>query len=253
VGKPNFSSEPPPLEPAPADADVPEPPWLRSRQRRTRTQLTREAIVDAALRVLDCEGANGLSMRRLAEELGTAPGAVYWHVANKEELVQLLFDRVIGELPLPEVDPEIWDEQIKQAARDVREAMSRHPGLAQLSFGRVPLGPSALRYIEWHLSVLRAGGLPDQVAAHATDLIHLYVDSFAYEECVGMAPPSGKDGTIADFVAELRGYFESLPPDRFPNITALAEPLTTGGPDVRFEFGLDVLVGGLTALARRAT
>lgn len=233
------------------EPDVPEPPWVRTRARRTRSPLSREAIVDAALRVLDREGSSGLSMRRIAEELGSGAGALYWHVENKEQIVQLVFDRVIGELPLPEVDPANWQEQIKQAARDAREAMNRHPGLAQLSFGRIPLGPNALRYIEWHLSVLRAGGLPDRVAALAGDLIHLYVDSFAYEECVGMSPPSGNKGSIADFIGELRGYLESLPPDRFPNITALAEPLTAGGPDVRFEFGLDILVSGLAAHARR--
>jgi TetR/AcrR family transcriptional regulator, tetracycline repressor protein len=191
-------------------------------------------------------------MRRIAEELGSGVGAIYWHVTNKEQLIQLAFDRVIGELPLPDADPDNWREQIKQAARDAREAMGRHPGLAQLSFGRIPVGPNAIRYFEWHLSVLRAGGLPDHVAALAGDLIHLYVDSFAYEECVGMSPPSGEKGTVADFIGELRAYFASLPPDRFPNVTALAEQLTSGGRDERFEFGLEILVGGLAAHAKRA-
>jgi len=230
----------------PLEQEIPEPPWLRTRPRRARAPLSREAIVDAALRVLDREGAAGLSMRRIAEELGSGAGAIYWHVENKEQLVQLLFDRVIGELPLPEVDPPNWKEQIKRAARDVREAMNRHPGLAQLSFGRIPVGPNAVRYFEWHLSVLLAGGLPNRVAALAGDLIHLYVDSFSYEECVGMASPSGT-GEARDSIAELRAYFASLPADRFPNVSALAEDLTAGGRDERFEFGLEILVDGLAA------
>jgi TetR/AcrR family transcriptional regulator, tetracycline repressor protein len=235
-------------DPQATEPEVPEPPWLRSRPRRVRSPLSRDAIVDAALTVLDCEGAAGLSMRRIAEELGTGAGALYWHVENKEQLVQLVFDRVIGELPLPEVDPENWQEQIKQSARDVRASMARHPGLAQLSFGRVPLGPNAVRYHEWHLSVLRAGGLPDRVAALAGDLIYLYVDAFAFDECVGMTPPSGED-SVGGFIAEVRAYFATLPAERFPNLTELAEELTTGGRDERFEFGLDVLVSGLAALA----
>jgi len=235
----------------PAGPEVPEPPWLRSRPRRARSPLSREAIVDAALRVLDREGSAGLSMRRIAEELGSGAGALYWHVENKEQLVQLVFDRVIGELPLPEVDPENWREQIKQSARDVRASMARHPGLAQLSFGRVPLGPNAVRYHEWHLSVLRAGGLPDRVAALAGDLIYLYVDAFAFDECVGMKPPSGDTESIGGFIAEVRSYFASLPPDRFPNLTALAEELTSGGRDERFEFGLEIIVDGLAAHATR--
>jgi TetR/AcrR family tetracycline transcriptional repressor len=232
-----------------AEPEVPEPPWMRGRPKRTRAPLSREAIVDAALRVLDCEGAPGLSMRRIAEELGTGAGAIYWHVANKEQLVQLVFDRVIGDLPLPEVDPERWDEQIKQAARDVRRLMREHPGIAQLSFGTIPLGPNAIRFFEWHLSVLRAGGLPDRVAALAGDLIHLYVDAFAYEECIGAPAPTGT--AAEDWVGEMRAYLASLPPSRFPNLSELADEVTAGGRDERFEFGLEILVNGLAAHARR--
>jgi TetR/AcrR family tetracycline transcriptional repressor len=230
--------------------DVPEPPWLRARVRRVRAPLSRGAIVDAALRVLDREGAEGLSMRRIAEELGSGVGAIYWHVENKEQLIQLVFDRVIGEFPLPDVEPERWQEQVKEAARAEREVLRQHPGIAQLSFGRIPLGPNAIRYFEWHLSLLRAG-LSDKVAALAGDLIHLYVGAFAYEEYVGLRPPSGKDVPVEDFIREMRDYLASLPPDRFPNLSALAVEVVTGGPDERFEFGLDALLAGLVAHSQK--
>src|SRR5581483_2652572 len=78
----------------PAPAEVPEPPWrAAARPAAVRTPLTRDAIVEAALRVLDRDGVDRLSMRRVAAELGTAAGALYWHVANKEELLVLLVDR----------------------------------------------------------------------------------------------------------------------------------------------------------------
>jgi AcrR family transcriptional regulator len=231
--------------------EVPEAPWLRApRAPRARVQLSRDGIVDAALRLLDRDGPR-FSMRRLAEELGVGVGAVYWHVANKEQLLQLVFDRVIGELPLPEPDPARWREQVKQAARDERDMMTRHPGIAQLSFGRIPVGPNAVSYQEWHLSILRSGGLSDRVAALAGDLIYLYVGAFSYEECVGLALPVDDDSTTPrDFIGQLREYFASLPADRFPNISQLAGELTSGGPDVRFEFGLDVLLDGLVAQSR---
>jgi len=237
----------------PGEPEVPEPPWLRApRKPRDRVPLSREVIVDAALRLLDREGAGAFSMRRLAEELGVGAGAVYWHVANKEQLLQLVFDRVIGELPMPEPEPERWREQIKQAARDEREMMTRHPGIAQLSFGRIPVGPNAVRYMEWHLSVLRAGGLSDRVAALAGDLVYLYIGAFSFEECVGLAVP-GDAASPHDFIGQLRDYFASLPPESFPNISELAGELTSGGPDVRFEFGLDVLLDGLVAQSQRET
>jgi AcrR family transcriptional regulator len=245
VGKPNLHPEP-----DASDSDVPEPPWLQTPRKRARTQLSREAIVDAALRVLDREGASGLSMRRIAEELGRGPGALYWHVENKEQLIQLVFDRVIGELPLPDVEPERWREQVKQAARDERELMRKHPGIAELSFGRIPIGLNAIRYHEWHLSVLRAGGLSDKVAALAGDLIHLYVGAFSYEESVGLRTPTG-DGSVESFIREMRDYLSSLPADLFPNTTALADGITAGGHDERFEFGLDVLIEGLLARSQR--
>ena len=189
-------------------------------------------------------------MRKLAEELGVGAGALYWHVTNREQLVQLVFDRVIGELPMPEPDAAAWREQIKQAARDEREMMRRHPGIAQLSFGRIPVGPNAVRYMEWHLSILRSGGLSDRVAALAGDIIYLYIGAFSFEECVGMAVP-GDDASARDFIGELRDYFASLPADRFPNMSELAVALTTGGRDERFEFGLDVLLDGLVAQSQR--
>ena len=189
-------------------------------------------------------------MRKLAEELGVGAGALYWHVTNREQLVQLVFDRVIGELPMPEPDSAAWREQIKQAARDEREMMRRHPGIAQLSFGRIPVGPNAVRYMEWHLSILRSGGLSDRVAALAGDIIYLYIGAFSFEECVGMAVP-GDDASARDFIGELRDYFASLPADRFPNMSELAVALTTGGRDERFEFGLDVLLDGLVAQSQR--
>lgn len=230
---------------------VPEAPWLRTpRKPRERAPLNRELIVDAALRLVDREGAAAFSMRRLADELGVGAGAVYWHVANKEQLLQLVFDRLVGELSMPEPDPERWREQVKEAAREER-AMLKHPaGIAQLMFGRIPLGPNSVRYIEWHLSLLRVGGLSERVIALAGDLVFLYIAAYAYEEYLRRGATSDAAASH-DFVHELREYFASLPVESFPNIVALAGPLTSGGPDERFEFGIDVLVDGLVAQSER--
>jgi AcrR family transcriptional regulator len=229
-------------------ADIPEAPWLRTpRKPRERAPLSREAIVDAALRLIDREGVSAFSMRRLAEDLGVGPGALYWHVTNREQLLQLVFDRVIGELSMPKPSARRWREQIKQAAREEREMMRRHPGIAQLSFGRIPVGPNAVQYMEWHLSVLRAGGVSDRVAALAGDLISLYIGAFSFEESLGLVVPTGGGESPHDFIGQLRDYLASLPSDRFPNLSELAADLTAGGPDVRFEFGLDVILDGLVA------
>lgn len=238
----------PPEERAP----VPEPPWLRSRRRKgpPRTPLSREAIVDAAVRVLDREGLDGVSMRGVAEELGTTAGALYWHVRNKEELLGLVFDRVAGELDLPPPDPSRWEEQFKEVAREARRVMLQHRDIARFSLGRIPLGPNALRVAEWMLALLRAAGVPDRAAAYAGDLFGLYVGAHAFEETAGLQSPTGEPLPPDEVLAMMRGYMASLPREQFPNTVELVDELMSGGPEERFEFGLDVIVLGLAAQAR---
>jgi hypothetical protein len=98
------------------------------------------------------------------------------------------------------------------------------------------------------ISIMRAGGLPDQVIAYACDMLPLYVMAVCYEESL-YSTETNSPADLADFVAEMRTYFASLPPNRFPNLVSLAGPLTAGSEgDERFEFGLEVLVRGLAAM-----
>src|SRR5262245_45383985 len=167
---------PPAASPLEEPDAIPDPPWARRPPRRTapRPQLSREAIVDAALRVLDAEGLDALSMRRVAEEAGAGTTSLYWHVANKEQLLQLIFDRVIAEIELPAPDPARWQEQLKEMGRAWRGVQKRHRDIARISLGRIPLGPNGLQAMEWLLGLLRAAGLPDRTAAFAGDLLTLY-------------------------------------------------------------------------------
>src|SRR3954447_19587690 len=128
-------------------AAVPEPPWWRRRSEpaaRDKRPLTRELIVDAALALLERDGLQGLSMRRLAQELGSGAASLYWHVGDKEELLSLLLDRIVGEAQVPEPDPENWQGTVKELARASRRLLSRRRDAAQLSLGRIPSGPNSL-------------------------------------------------------------------------------------------------------------
>src|SRR5437762_5722393 len=147
----------------PAGPQLASPPWQRlpDRQgRRRRQPISREAIVIAAVRLLDREGLAALSMRRLAEELDTGPASLYWHVGSKDGLLDLVLDHLIGEMRVPDPDPARWQEQLKDIARAQRDASLRHPYIVRISIGRIPMGPGALRYSERMLAILRAGGLP---------------------------------------------------------------------------------------------
>jgi AcrR family transcriptional regulator len=206
--------------------------------------LSREAIVDTAMRVLDAEGLDAVTMRRVAQELGTGPASLYAHVANKEDLFALLIDRAVGEIEIPAGDGD-WQEQVKQFARAMREMFVRHRDLARANMGVVPTGPNALRASDRMLGVLRGAGLPDQVCAWALDLLSLYCTAIAVED--GMVDNPWESEEYHEQVHET---FTSLPPDQYPNLAALAQALVTGDERDRFEFGLDVLVSGLAATAR---
>ena len=96
-------------------APDPEPPWWTPRKAPTpRRALSREAIVATALDVLRAEGMDAVSMRRVAADLGTGPASLYAHVTGKDELLDLLYDEVVGTIPLPVPDPARWQEQATQ-------------------------------------------------------------------------------------------------------------------------------------------
>src|SRR5438874_171511 len=166
---------------------VPQPPWIAP-PKPPRTHLSRDVIVEAALRVVDREGIDGATMRRVADELNTGAASLYWHVRNREELLHLMLDTVAGEIRLPKPDPKNWQAQVKQLGREMRRALLRHKDIAKATMGRIPLGPNALRVSEWTLGLLRAAGIPDRTAALVIDLFALYVGAHATEQADGEIP-----------------------------------------------------------------
>jgi AcrR family transcriptional regulator len=228
-----------------------EPPWWTPRKAAARRALSREAIVATALEVLRAEGMDAVSMRRVASELGTGPASLYAHVAGKDELLDLLYDQVIGAIPLPEPDVAQWREQVTQLWVASRETLARAGDIARYALGRVPMGPNALRVAEVTMALLRAGGVPDQAVAWAVDVVGMYVTANAVEDAVTAdLARAGRDPR--EYYDQVHDYFSGLPADRFPVIAALAPQMMTGDADERFRFGLELLVGGLAALATAA-
>jgi AcrR family transcriptional regulator len=228
---------------------IPPPPWTRAPRPgpQRRDPLTQEAIVDAALAMLDTAGLDALSMRRVARTLGTTAGALYWHVGSKDGLLDLVFDRIIGEQPVPDPNPDRWQEQVKEVGRTMRATILRHRDVVRLSIGRLPMGPSALRYADRLVAVLRAGGLPPQLAVHGHQLLISIVNGFAIDETgEGGHPPTDQPPPDA---ATARDYLAALPRDRFPQLTELADHVTAGDADQRFELLLDLFVDGLAQRA----
>ena len=105
-------------------------------------------IVAAAIEVLDEAGYAGLTMRRVAERLGTGAASLYAHVSGREELLELVFDALVGQVKLEEPDPARWREQVYRLLRDLRDILASHTDAALAGLGRVPTAPQTLAAAE---------------------------------------------------------------------------------------------------------
>jgi AcrR family transcriptional regulator len=233
--------------------EVPVPPWRTTPKGRNprKPELTQDAIVTAALEIIDAEGMDALSMRRVAQRFDTGAASLYAYVANKDELVELVVDRVNGEVRLPVADPDRWREQTREAMFAIRDVYARHRDLGRALIGAVPMGPNSLECSERLLSILRAGGLSKQVCSFALDLLSMYTVTSGLEIGGGAATHGANDEERGAYYGRVGAYFASLPVERFPTMLSMGDALTTGDGDERFAFGIEVLLLGITAYASR--
>jgi len=220
--------------------------WPRARPAERRRALSQDLIVDTALDLLGKASLDTVSMRRVAQELGTGPASLYAHVSSKEELHELMLDRLLGRLPRPAPDPDIWTEQILEMARAQLAMLTSYPGIARVGLETViPAGPNALTYGEAVLAILRAGGLPDRVAVFAFDTLSLWCSAFAYELSAVRTGELDRDQIVAR--GKEIGAYMAARPAQFPNLLGVGDVLSEATADERFEFALDVFLAGLVA------
>jgi AcrR family transcriptional regulator len=203
--------------------------------------------VAAAIAVLDTSGLAGLSMRRVAEHLGTGAASLYGYVSGREELLELVFDDLVGQVPLPVPDPERWRAQVFGMLKGLRAVLSSHRDAAVAGMGRIPTSAQTLKAAEVLVATLRAGGLSDRALALGLDQLILYVCAFAFEEGLYAQSDLTPDA-LRLYFDEVHAFYRSLPPDRFPVLASIADDMTGVDADARFEFGIDVLLSGLERL-----
>ena len=152
-----------------------------NRSKTKRTPLTRERVLRAAIALADERGAEALTMRNVAKELGVEAMSLYNHVANKDDLLDGMVDLVFSEIEPPSTDAD-WKSELRQRAMATRAALARHRWAIGQMEGRTEHGPSNLRVHDAVLGCLRAAGFSYEMTVHAYSLQDAYIYGFALQE-----------------------------------------------------------------------
>ncbi|HEV7205528.1 MAG TPA: TetR family transcriptional regulator [Jatrophihabitans sp.] len=209
------------------------------------SDLSRDAIVDRALAIADAEGIAAITVRRIAKEFGVTPMALYWHVANKDELFAAMGDRFFDGLELP-VEGE-WSERLRVVTDRLVAALRRHPGSAHLALTRVLACPAGRDLSEPTFAMLRAAGFSVRqtadIARTAIQTAMMLVTQEAGAE-VGVGAECREE-----VAAEKRRAIKSLPAARYPTLVECADTLTeTDDHEEYYRFGVDLYISGVLGL-----
>ena len=210
---------------------------------RARVPLSRERILRTAVALADRDGVGSLSMRRLAQELGVVPMALYKHLANKEEMLDGMLDEVVGEIDPPTTDTN-WKTAVRERILSARRALLRHPWASRVMESRTEPTPIVMAYMDSMIGMFRAGGF-------SIDLTHHSMHTMG-SRLMGFSQELFNDSANADPAMESEMYAAMA--DTYPSIYELFlavshDDASVVGPgcddQFEFEFALDLMLDGL--------
>jgi AcrR family transcriptional regulator len=203
---------------------------------RPRAGLSRDRVLRTALDLVDHEGVDALSMRRLGRELGVEAMSLYSYVENKQDLIEGVVEQVFRQMPLVEPGPGEWPDRLSAHASMFRDVLLRHPNAVVLVAGRPLVTDGTMAFVESALVELQAYGLDLQTADMVLGTIAAYVIGSVCEQT----------GEASRAAAGYAPHAQEGAVRRFPNVVAV----TSGAPDrdVEFAFGLSVVIAGIRSL-----
>ncbi|WP_394938145.1 TetR/AcrR family transcriptional regulator [Psychromicrobium sp. YIM B11713] len=205
--------------------------------------LSKERIIEAAIQILDAEGEGALTFRTLAARLATGSGAIYWHVANKDELLAAATNEVIGRVAtelLGDVEPR---EAIRSFALGVFDAIDAHPWAGtQLSLK--PWQPAMVSIFEGLGGRLQALGVPPQLQFNAASALLSYLQGLAGQYAAA-ARLIARDADRADFLGDVASQWAQLDPVEYPFIRRVAAQLPDHDDRQQFLAGIDLILAGI--------
>jgi len=216
---------------------------------RRRVQLSRDRVLRAAVALADDSGIESLSMRKLADELGVVPMALYKHVAHKEELLDGMIDVVVGEID-PPVTGTDWKSAVRQRILSARRALLRHPWASRVMESKTVPTPVVLEYMDSMIGMFRAGGFSVNLTHHVMHSIGSRVLGFT-QELFNDSETAGPEAQ-AIMLHEMAA--------KYPYVMEIAGAASHEGESVvgagcddqfEFEFALDLLLDGFERLRRK--
>lgn len=219
----------------------------KSQNASARDSLDRAAVAERALALADAEGLDTLTIRRLAQDLGVTPMALYWHFSNKDELLDALAEHLFTDVRLPEAGGADWAAELRGALAALVASLRAHPNVAPLTQARVLRSRAGLAVAERALRLLSSAGFSAEQAAQ--------IGGYLLSSAVTLvtAEPGSGHGPVSeardDAVRSERATLLTLPPLEYPHIIASADPLTFCRNDEEyFSLGLDLLIAGVKGL-----
>lgn len=208
-------------------------------QPKNRRTLSRNKIIDRALKLADEVGIDGLSMRKLASELGTTPMAIYNHVSNKVELIDLLLASVVRELELPEIGAP-WQTAMRKRAHSMRNIILRHKWAAVLLISKISLTDEILSDVNATVGCLVQAGFSYAQADWARNTIDSHIYGYTLQELnMPVSPAQYKDAASQ--------YLPMVDKESYPFMHQSAVQIVNGTYDgvTDFSFGLELILSGL--------
>lgn len=207
------------------------------RSRPAKAPLSQEAIVSAAFEILERDGIDGLSLRRVAGALDTGAASLYVYIKGLSELYALMMDRTLGAVRFPEEPGLSWRDRLKAVFVSYYQALVSRPGMAQLAMSVISTGPNALRVGEGVIGLLKQGGAGDIEAALGADLLNLQVTAVVAEKNHWQA--------IGESVGRVSDSLLALRPEEFPNMVAARDAFLSGEPLDKLNWAIDVIIDGI--------
>ena len=212
-----------------------------------RTRLSKAAVTDRALKLADANGLDALTIRKLAQDLGVTPMALYWHFRSKEDLLEGVAERVWSEIEV-HADPSVpWPVQLRRGLESLISVLRAHPAAPQLLLEHEKRNEAALRATEVTLEILRGAGFdPRQASEIARSTLWTGIMLVLSES--GYRPELSEDER-AEWQRRSRIELAMLPAARYPRLVECAAPMADCDPEFHYRLGVDLFIAGVKAMA----